>query len=401
MKTDTLLILGGYGNTGQSIARLLLKETDCHVVLAGRDLARAEAMARALASKHGSERVSAVRADAADPSSLRQAMEGCRLAVVASSTPAYAGQVARAALDTGTDYLDVQVSTAKLGALSALEEDIRRAGRCFITDGGFHPGLPAVLVRYAGSRFEHLTRAEVGSVIRVEWARLDIGATAIEELVGLAGSQILEFQKGTWRPARWTAMWTPRTMDFGPVFGRQYCVPMFLEEMRSLPELYPGLRRVGFYVGGLNWFVDWVVFPLAWLAMRVWPRRALRPMARLMHWGLCRFSRPPYGTLLKLEADGLVRGTARHLELTLSHADAYELTAIPVVACLLQYLDGTARRPGLWLQAHVAEPERMLRDMERMGVAISLVEPVPGRERTAEEHWAQTPAHSVTPSGPA
>ncbi|WP_375772726.1 saccharopine dehydrogenase NADP-binding domain-containing protein [Archangium gephyra] len=395
MKTDTLLILGGYGNTGRLIARLLLQETDCHVVLAGRDLARAEAMARTLASEQGGERVSAVRADAADPSSLRRALEGCRLVIVASSTSAYAGQVARAALDTGTDYLDLQFSWTKFGALRPLEEEIRGAGRCFITDGGFHPGLPAVLVRYAGSRFDHLTRAEVGSVIRIDWARLDIGAATAEEFVReLADYQVLEFQKGAWRPAPWKAMWMPRTMDFGPVFGRQYCVPMFLEEMRSLPELYPGLWRVGFYVGGFNWFVDWLVSPLAWLAMRVWPRRALRPMARLMHWGLRRFSRPPYGTLLKLEADGLVRGTARHLELTLSHADGYAFTAIPVVACLLQYLDGTARRPGLWLQAHVAEPERMLRDMERMGVALTLTEPLPGRERAPEDHWGQTPAHS-------
>lgn len=41
----TFLVLGGYGNTGRLIARLLLQESDVHVVLAGRSLERATAEA--------------------------------------------------------------------------------------------------------------------------------------------------------------------------------------------------------------------------------------------------------------------------------------------------------------------------------------------------------------------
>jgi saccharopine dehydrogenase (NAD+, L-lysine-forming) len=48
------------------------------------------------------------------------------------------------------------------------------------------------------------------------------------------------------------------------------------------------------------------------------------------------------------------------------------ITAIPVAACLLQYLDGSIRKPGLWFQALVVEPERFMSDMERMGVDIQV-----------------------------
>ena len=54
----------------------------------------------------------------------------------------------------------------------------------------------------------------------------------------------------------------------------------------------------------------------------------------------------------------------------LRHPDGYQFTAIPCVATLLQVLDGSARRPGLWMQAHLAEPTRLLRDMQCMGVEI-------------------------------
>ena len=54
----------------------------------------------------------------------------------------------------------------------------------------------------------------------------------------------------------------------------------------------------------------------------------------------------------------------------IAHPDGYELTAIPVVAYLLQYLDGTARREGVHMMGHIAEPVRLFKDMGRMGAEI-------------------------------
>lgn len=162
------------------------------------------------------------------------------------------------------------------------------------------------------------------------------------------------------------------TMDFGDPFGEQYCVPMFLEEMRPLPEMYPSLRETGFFVGGFSWFVDWVVFPLAMIALKLFPRRTRKLCGRLLRWGLKAFSKPPYGTVLKLEAHGIKDTQPYSLSLSLSHEDGYVLTAIPVVACLLQYLDGPLPEPGLWTQANIVDPERMLRDMRRLAVEVEV-----------------------------
>ena len=371
MDIVNFLILGGYGSTGRLIAGLLLQETNASLILAGRNLSRAEATAAELNAQYPGRRVSAACADAADFANLGQVLEGIDLVIVASSTADRVETVAKAAIEKGVDYLDLQYSTAKLRVLQSLSPKIESAGCCFITDGGFHPGLPAALVRYIATRFDRLEKARVGSVIKIDWSGLDLGIATIEELLReFLDFQMLIYQDGAWRKIPLVRMLIPLYMDFGRQFGRQYCMPMFLEEMRALPEMIPGLQETGFFVGGFNWFVDWFVTPLALIALRFSPKLALRPMAQLMYWSLRRFSRPPYGTLLKVEAQGIREGQAGGEDLTLYHADGYMFTAIPVVACLLQWLDGSIRQPGLWFQAQIVEPERLLRDMQRMGVLL-------------------------------
>jgi saccharopine dehydrogenase (NAD+, L-lysine-forming) len=112
--------------------------------------------------------------------------------------------------------------------------------------------------------------------------------------------------------------------------------------------------------------------PLAMIALRLWPQGALKPMGKLMRWGVNTFSKPPFGTMLKLEARGEKDGKPKALDVTIYHQDGYVFTAIPVAACLLQYLDGSIKQSGLWTQANIVEPERLMKDMERMGVEVQI-----------------------------
>jgi hypothetical protein len=37
---------------------------------------------------------------------------------------------------------------------------------------------------------------------------------------------------------------------------------------------------------------------------------------------------------------------------------------------VLQYLSGALRKPGVTLMGHAVEPERLIADMQRMGIAV-------------------------------
>ena len=373
MSQKPLLILGGYGITGRLLAGLLLQETDLQLILAGRSIQKAEEAAAELNRIYPGYRVSGACADASDAASLRRAFQGIDMVVVASSTAKYAKEVASAALETGIDYLDIQYSTQKVRLLKSMQEEIEAAGRCFITDGGFHPGLPAVLVRYIAQHFDALEKAVVGSVIKEDWRGLSLADGTLEELLEEINDFVpLVYKAGRWKKAGMYGMLDALTLDFGREFGKQYCVPMFLEELRPLPESIPSLKETGFFVGGFNWFVDWLVLPLAAIGIKLWPRTALKPMGKLLRWGLNTFSKPPYGTMLKAEARGTKDDRAKAMDITLYQEDGYVFTAIPVVACLLQYLDESIRKPGLWTQANIVEPDRLIRDMERMGIEVRI-----------------------------
>jgi saccharopine dehydrogenase (NAD+, L-lysine-forming) len=367
-----IVILGGYGNTGRALAPLLLEHTNARLVLAGRNVDKACAAARALNERHPGERCTAARADAADGEGLRQLFAGADVAVVASSTSMHVDTVAAACLAAGVDYLDPNYSTAKLAALRKLEPRIIDAGRCFVTDAGFHPGLPALLVRRAAQALDSVCAARVGSVIQIDWRELSFSPETIEELVTEFREYLaLDFRGGRWRRMGWWESFRPMWMTFGHGFGRRYTMPMFLEELRPLPERVPGLADTGFYVGGFNAFVDWVLLPAGMAALWLTNGRGGAWWGRALAWGLRTFSRPPYGTLLQLEARGQRDGVPTDYALSVYHGDGYVLTAAPMAACLLQVLDGSARRPGLHFQAWLPEPARMLTDLGRMGVSVT------------------------------
>jgi len=365
----TILILGGYGATGKSLAHHLLQQTDARLVLAGRHLEKSLTFAGLLNKEFKGGRVEGVFIDAADSASLRSALKKIDLLVNAAPTTAYTEAVIRAALDAGVDYLDIQVGTQKLAILRSRAEEIKKAGLCFITEAGFHPGLPAAMVRLAGEEFDVLEKA-------VTAGYLNIGPDAeYTEAVDELMEEFKHYRSQVFKDGKWMnpGAWEMRKMDFGGEVGVKQCVSMFFEELGEIPAMFSGLRETGFYISGSHWFTDWVIYPIAMLGLKIAPQRGIRPFGRLVWWGMTRVPKPPYTVVLKIEAEGVKGGRPKSLEISVSHKDGYELTAIPVVAMLKQVLDGSAHKPGLWMMGHLADPQRLFRDMEQMGVHVEKV----------------------------
>jgi saccharopine dehydrogenase (NAD+, L-lysine-forming) len=360
----TILILGGYGGTGRPIARRLLQETDSRVVVAGRDGEKAGRFAAELNEKFPGQRTAATVADAADAGGLASIFRGIDMVLVCLPTIRHTEPIARAALAAGLDYLDIHFPAGVVPILKGLEPEVRGAGRCFITQAGFHPGLVAPLVKFAAPHFSRYRGAAIGLAMNCRW---DSSPEAAAQFMDEMGDwQPRVFAGGGWRKARLRDF---RRFDFGPGFGVRTCAPLEFPEMQALPELY-GLEEAGCYAAGFNWFADNLLFPLAMLLAKVKRGLGARRLGRWLIWSVQTFNRPPYGAVMRLEARGEKDGQPLSVSVVLRHPDPYEFTAIPVVGCLRQYLDGSLARPGVWLMGEAVEPARLLHDMEQMGVRV-------------------------------
>jgi hypothetical protein len=355
-----ILILGGYGYTGKSLVKHLLAQTEVEIIIAGRNLEKA----KSFADKLNDSRVTTRQVDASSFGSLSQGLQGVIMCLVAAPITHHIETVIRACIETGVDYLDVIFSSKKLVALYAAEEQIKQAGLCFITEAGFHPGLPAAMIRYSASKLDVIESALTAGYLGIN----NIPYTeAVDELM----EAFLEYQAQIYKHGAWTkpTSWDMQSFNFGEDIGKRTCYSMFFEELRSIPNMYPSLNEAGFYISGSNWMADLIITPIVFVGLKIAPKRGIRPLGRLMWWAMGK-SKPPYMVALKVEAKGQLNGKQAEVQVRIAHPDGYELTAIPVVAYLLQYLDGTVRCEGVHMMGHIADPARLFKDMQRMGVEL-------------------------------
>ena len=360
----TILVLGGYGGTGRVFCRYLLKETPVNVIVAGRRLEKAQELAGKLKKEFSPDRVSARYADASDAASLRKAFHDIDFVLVAATTPDWAKQIAETALEANIDYLDIYFQQDVYSVLETMKQQIKQAGRCFITQAGFHPGLPAAYVRKGAGYFDRYIKANIVFAMN---ARIEEQADSVREIVdAFADYRPMCFKDGNWRIGTYK---DALEIDFGPLFGVKKCMPLEMKEIEPLPEMF-GLQEVGVFAAGFNWFVDWLVFPFLMLSQKI-KKGCLRDFwARMLIWGVNQFSPDEGGVVFILEAEGEKDGKTRKLRIFSEHCSGYDFTVIPVLACLGQYLDGSIRKSGLWMMGHIVDPDRLLGDMERMGVKI-------------------------------
>lgn len=374
-----IVSLGASGNAGRQIAVLLapLLTAADELVLAGRDARRLEGTRDALS---GSARVGICRVDVTDEAAVRDLVAGSDLVVMTVSRPDLVGRLAQIVMDAGSDWIDTLLSSrVKLAALRELEPHIERAGRCFVTDGGFHPGLPAALVRWAAGQLDAIVEADVFAGLRDDWRADTLAQSTFDELL----TEFTDFEQVAWADGRLRKLgWKDYpAVDFGPPIGRKRCAVMGLAEMRDLPQQFPGLQRCAFYIGGFGPAMDYLALPAIMAMAKV---AALRSTAvRLTRWSLANWAShpPPHRLVLRLAATGMRDGAPAVAAVTVSGGDGYVLTAAPVVTCIQRILDGSVRPPGLHLQAHLLPTEHFLGDLALLGLTVETkVDTKHGRE---------------------
>lgn len=370
MDSKEILVLGGYGNVSRFLCDLILSYTNSSIIIAGRSLYKADSFKKELSNKYDKNRISTKKVNAADEQSLIDAFSQADFVINSASTLEHTRKIINALLETKKDYLDLLLSSpVKLNSLKKAEGNFIENGQCIITDGGFHPGIPLAMVKYAAKEFDELNKANIGSLLNIDWKFERSSQDTIDEFIReMKDYDSTAFKDGSWKKLGYKDF---KYFDFGEPFGKKPCIPMNLQEMKLVTKYYPCINETGFYISGFNWFTDYLVMPLLYIGVKLFHVERLKVLTTLFSWSLKKFTKPPYKIILQLEAEGKKDGISKKYKLTISHNDGYALTAISAAACILQYLDGSIGKPGLHFQADIVEPQRFIEDLGKLGCTVT------------------------------
>jgi saccharopine dehydrogenase (NAD+, L-lysine-forming) len=359
-----IILLGGYGGTGRSLARCLLKHTSHDIVIAGHDPEKAESFAYQLQQEFPKSLIDANYVEASDIGQLKEAFQEADLVVVTSTTPELVPLIAEACLETQTDYLDILLRDDVFEKIRKFQQRIMEENRIFICQGGVHPGLVAPMIRYADSYFEKYLEAEVAMAMNAEFDQPK-AAHELRYEMGITNPQLLS--DGSWRNANWKDL---KRFRFSHPFGTKSSYPLYLREVLPLPGQL-GLRHMGVYVAGFNGFVDNIVFPMTMMLQSIKKGLGIGIMAKLLHWGIKRFSPHEQAIEFQLHASGLKNNNLGNFRLKLFYKDAYDFTAFALTSCIEQYAEGVFPKGRISLMGNQVQPVRLIQDMEKMGVKVS------------------------------
>lgn len=354
-----IAVIGAAGGVGRLLVELLLAHTDGQLVLAGRHLERLESVAGPLRERFDPSRLSVASGDATDADSMRQAFADCQLVINATTASANATTIAGVCIELGSDYLEMNLART----LEPLAEAADAAGVALIDQAGFHPGLPAPLIRWAAQRLDTLSVARVFMAMDADFREPSSTVELVDAVGEARGAHVRD---GQWTKATYRDQ---QRYDFGGKFGRKQCFPLEMIELREIAAEV-GLAEAGVYASGFNWFIDNVVFPINMLAYKIRKGLMRKTLSKMLYWGARRFSPRGCSVNFVLVGTGTQAGQEREFTARIDTDDGFTFTAAPVLAALRQFDDGSARRPGLQMMGIAVDPNRLFDDLAPFGVTI-------------------------------
>lgn len=364
-----IVILGGYGTTGAIISRLFIEHTSYNIVIGGRSEEKGNELCSKLNLSSGTKRAVFERVDCGNNDDLRRIFKGKKLIINSASVSEYTEGILNVALESKVDFMDIQYSTYKNEILEKEKERILQSGIRYLTDGGFHPGLPSAMIRHLASRYTALESANVFSTLKVNWKALNLSQSTIDEFF----RELLDFKPTFFQDSQWKTDFSyNKSFEFSRGDFNETCYPMYFDELKTLPDIYPSLKEMGFFIGGFNPIVNNILLMPMYMVAKVFGKISHKFLEKIFLYGLTHFSNPPYYTEIAIEANGLDGELRIRSTFTLTHDDAYVLTAVPAFACALQLLDGTISQKGLLFQGLAVETEKFFSNISQLGITSGL-----------------------------
>lgn len=254
MSKQLVLILGGYGNFGKRIARVLVAD-GVPVVIAGRNRDKAEELAKQLPDGLAEAACFDVKTE------LDAALERIKPSVVINTCGPFQDSdygVAESCIRAGVHYIDLADGRDFVTGISALDAAAKARGVAVISGASSVPGLSSAVVEHFKTEFSSIDSLQYGIS---PGQKAERGLATSQGILSYVGKPLRPFAGQAKRVYGWQRLYRQEY----PGLGKRWMANCDIPDLDLFPERY-GIKSIRFSAGlelpvlhlglwGLSWLV--------------------------------------------------------------------------------------------------------------------------------------------------
>lgn len=246
MAVSNILILGGYGNFGKRIVESLSVIKGITIVIAGRNINKAESLLEELSLIGTSAELKAMKIDIQSFQFTNQIQTLAPDLVIHTGGP-FQGQdyaVAEACISIGCHYIDLADDRRFVCDITALNNKAIKKDVLLVSGASSVPGLSSTVIDEFMDQYSIIEEIDFAIA---PGNKAERGEATVRGILSYTGHPFKVLNAGEW-VNRYGWM-SARKLNFGHVIGTRWLANIDIPDLELLPERYLGVKTVNFQAG--------------------------------------------------------------------------------------------------------------------------------------------------------
>lgn len=258
---NKVLILGGYGNFGKRIVEGLSDLEGITLLIAGRNINKAEALKKRLA-KNSQANLQAVFIDIEAPN-FKNILESLSPDIAIHTSGPFQNQglhVPQACLEAGIHYIDLGDDREFVCNISKLDPLAKQKDLLLVSGASSVPGLSSAVIDHYKDQFLVIDSIDIAIV---PGNKAERGEATIRGILSYTGHPFKIFKDNQWKKAY--GWMSPRQLDFGGNVGKRWLANVDVPDLELFPQHYSVKQSVTFQAGLELPILHWTMVSMAYL----------------------------------------------------------------------------------------------------------------------------------------